>query len=103
MYIVLKRIWHEAIEHPYPSLPHMLIVIAAQHVLYEIIEVTVMAEHDMPAMVPNKTVLIGEARRQSANMIVPFEHLPVLVAKLGQTICRAKPSWSRANNDDLFG
>ena len=100
--IVLERIWHEAIEHPYPGFPQMLIVVAAQHLLDEIIEVAVMAEHDMSAMVPDEAVLVGVARRQTANMVVALEHLPVFVTKLGQPICRTKPRGSRADNDDLL-
>src|SRR4249920_2250246 len=45
--IVLERIWDVAIEHPYPRLPHMLIVVATQHLLHEVIEVAVVAEHDV--------------------------------------------------------
>src|SRR5262249_34974418 len=63
MDIVLERIWHEAIEHPYPGFPHMLIVVATQHLLDEFIEVAVMAEHDVSAMVPDEAVLVGVARR----------------------------------------
>src|SRR5882757_1949808 len=59
--IVLERIWHEAIEHPYPGFPQMLIVVAAQHLLDEIVEVGVVAEHDMSAMVPDEAVLVGVA------------------------------------------
>src|SRR5271169_3523007 len=100
--VILERIWHVAIEHPYPGFPQMLIEVAAQHLLDEIVEVAVMAEHDMSAMVPDKAMLVGVARCQTANVVVALEHLPVFVTKLGQPICRTKSRGSRADNDDLL-
>src|SRR6185436_20810760 len=100
MDVVLERIWHVAIEHPYPGFAHMLIVVAVQHLLDEIIEVAVMAEHDVSAMVPDEAVLVGVAGGQPANMIVALEHLPVFVTKLGQPICCTKSRRSRADNND---
>jgi len=101
MNIVLKRVWNESIEHPHPSFPHMLIVVAAQHLLYEIIEVAIMAEHDVSAMIPDEAVLVSVARCQTANMVVALVDLPIFVPKLGEPICRTKPSGSCAYYENL--
>src|SRR5262245_17887694 len=81
--IVLERIGHEAIEHPHPRFPQMLVVVTAQHLLDEFVEVAVMAEHDMSAMVPDKAVFVGVAGCESANMVVTLEHFPIFVTKFG--------------------
>ena len=102
MDVVLERIWHVAIEHPYPGFAHMLIVVAFQHLLDEIIEVAVMAEHDVSAMIPDEAVLVGVAGGQTANMVIALENFPVFVPQFGQPVCRAKSRRSRADNNDLL-
>ena len=99
MDIVLERVGHEATKHPYPRLPHVLVVVAAQHFLDELVEIAVMAEHDMSAMVPDKAVFIGVTGGKSADMIFALEDLPVLVTEFGETIGCAKPRGSGSDND----
>src|SRR5262245_34183684 len=80
----------------------MLVVVAAQHLLDKFVEVAVMAEHDMSAMVPNKAVLIGVAGSKSANVVVALEHFPIFVTEFGEPICCTEPRGSRADNDDFL-
>src|SRR5262249_36611796 len=99
--VVLERIRHIPIEHPYPSFPQMLAGVAAQHLLDEPIEIAVMAEHDMSAIVPDEAMLVGVARRQPADMVGALEYLPVPVTELGQPICCTKPGRPGADDNDF--
>src|SRR5262245_16832970 len=80
----------------------MLVIVVAQHFLDELVEVGVMAEHDVSAIVPNKAVFVGVARGQSANMVISLEYFPVFVTEFGKPIGCTEPCGSRPYNYDLL-
>ena len=102
MEIVLKRIGNETIPDPDPrlALVHQPFLLRNEFV-HQRVEIFVMRKLDVPADVPEETLLITKRRRQAAGIIVRFQQLPVVVAELVKTPGGAEPSGAATKYENL--
>ena len=99
--VVLERVGHEATVHPHPRLAHVLVVIAAQHLLDELVEVAVVAEHDVAAVVPDEAVRVAVARCEAADVVGRLEDVPAVVVELGEPVGGTEAGGPCAEDGDL--
>ena len=50
----------------------MLVVVSLEQLFNQVVKIVVVAEHHMPAVVPDEPMLVRKARGQSADVIVAF-------------------------------
>ena len=81
-----------------PSLAHVLVVVVTQHLLDEIVEVGVVAEHHVAAVVPDEPVRVVVARRQPAHMVGRLVDVPVVVTEFAEAVGRTEAG--RAGAED---
>ncbi len=98
--VVLERVRHEPAVDPHPRLTHVLVVVTVQHLLDELVEVRVVAEHHMAAVVPDEPVGIVVAPRQAPHVVGGFVHIPVGMAELAEAVGGAKTGGSGAEDHD---
>ncbi len=60
-----------------------------------------MGKKDMAAHIPGKAGLIHERRRQTPDMVITLEKLPVGISKLVQVIGSAQPAGTGTEDEDF--
>ena len=86
--------------HPYPCFSHVLVVIALQHLFDKVVEVVVVAEHDVAAVIPDEAVVIGQAGGEPTDVAGSFEDVPVVVVEFSEPMGGAQAGRPGAQDHD---
>src|SRR5207253_2662770 len=99
--IVLERVWHPGVEHPHPTLAHVLLVLIAHQLREDVIVILVVAEHDVAADVPCESFAVLKAARQAANVRRALKNSEVLISEFFQSVAGAQSRGPRSDDDNL--
>ena len=100
--VVLERVGQEAIAHPYPGLAEQLLILFADHLVEQAVEVFVVREENVSTDVVGETIRTFLRRREPADFVARFEHHEVFVAELPQTVARAESGGTGADDHDFL-